>query len=92
MDVDTIKSFIKEELPTSFTAHQFITTLLEKDSQRYGTLLCRYKNLITTQMIIGKYLSNYQEQLGIKQGNKVPSPNILQKPSKCAIWIQTKKQ
>lgn len=92
MDVDKTKSFIKEELPETFISHQFITKLLEKDSELYGALLCRYRNLTTTQMVIGKYLSNYQRQLGIKIGNKVPSQNILQKLSKCAIWIQTEKQ
>lgn len=92
MNVNKIRLFIKEELPETFIAHQFITKLLEKDSKMYGTLLCRYQNLTTTQMVIGKYLSNYQKQFGIKQRNKVPSPNILRKPSKCAIWIQTEKQ
>ena len=95
MDVDKIKSFIKEEMPKTFSAHQFITKLMEKDTKTYGTLLCKYKNVTISQMVIGKYLSNYQKSLGIKQGNMdkpISSTNILQKPSKCAIWIQTEKQ
>lgn len=91
MKVDDIKSFIKTEMPKTFSAHHFITKLMEKDTELYGNLLCKYKNVTITQMVIGKYLSNYQRLLGISQGNMcqpVKSQNILQKPSKCAIWIQ----
>ncbi|MBO7069399.1 MAG: hypothetical protein J6W52_12130 [Bacteroidaceae bacterium] len=94
MNVIKIRAFIKSKMPKEFSAHQFITKLMEKETELYGKLLCKYKNATITQMVIGKYLQNYQKQLGIKQGNKgnpVPSTNILQKPSKCAIWIQTKK-
>ena len=92
MKVDEIKSFIRTEMPKTFSAHQFIIKLVEGKTKLYGNLLCKYKNVTITQMVIGKYLSNYQRQLGIKQGKKIPSPNILQKHSKCAIWIQTEKQ
>lgn len=88
MNVIKIRAFIKEEMPKEFSAHQFIIKLMEKETELYGKLLCKYKNATITQMVIGKYLQNYQRQLGIMQKEKAPGPNILQKPSKCTIWIQ----
>ena len=91
MKVDEIKSFIRTEMPKTFSAHLFILKLMEKNPELCGNLLCNYKNVKTTQMVIGKYLSNYKKLLGIRLEEKSPSPNILQKSSKCAIWIQTEK-
>ena len=88
MNVNEIRSFIKVEMSKEFSAHQFIIKLMEKETELYGKLLCKYKNAAITQMVIGKYLQNYQTQLGIAQKEKAPGPDILQKPSKCAIWIQ----
>lgn len=91
-NLDVLRDEIIKEIPTDkFDSHEFIRHFSKKFEINYVKFLCSYKQepfrIVNAQ--IGKFLSENQVLLKIKDDGVTQSPNIFGIESQNESWIKT---
>ena len=92
VNLGTIRDDIIKNIPTKiFDSHEFIRHFAKRFEIEYVEFLGIYKHepFRNVHAQIGKFLSEYQDLLKIKDGGITQSPNIFGIDSQNENWIKT---
>jgi hypothetical protein len=86
--VSHYEAIINDEMPTRFTAHQFIQRLTQQHQALYIEALYHYKDSAQPFQVVHGMLSNHLHDFEalVKRIGEVPSIAIFGTPSTVAQW------